>query len=471
MRLAMKRSTMLRSTTMRSAWNRHLLRPSLAFCLLLAGILLPLLFSQSVSGQSVSSGAAPLAPSRANTSSSPSTSPSANITDPNAASSKVPQVVPSPPTQPLGPGSPSGDPDFDAASASVIPAPPDPPSVWTRGTHIIAPCTVAPQIDGRLNDACWKTATHVRGFYRNGGGKPSAQQTEIWICADRTHLYVAFHCLDSQPGLIRSSMTQRNGNIGRDDFVGFDIDSQGTRHGFSTFIANARGTQLEILEGGTADNITWAGDWKAATQRTKNGWNCEMAIPFALMRYPKGATSFGMVFYRLIGRETSLQSWPYIPAAGVDNATEPQFLDTFTGIAPPFYAPRPIFLPYTLVTGGTGNSARTGLDIKYPLSTTITGVGTLYPDFQTIEQDVTNINFSYNEKLLTDRRPFFAEGSSFLPDQDMFYSRRVGTVDGGLKVVGKQGATTVGLLTTASRGNDAQSAAVLNLQQDIGLYS
>ncbi|MGI4787648.1 MAG: DUF5916 domain-containing protein [Janthinobacterium lividum] len=376
-----------------------------------------------------------------------------------------------PPTQQPGPGSPGGDPTFDAASESIIAPPPVPPSVWTRSTFQLAPCTVAPRIDGHLDDACWKSAMHVRGFYRYGGGKPSAQQTEIWICADRTHLYVAFHCLDSQPNLIQSSMTQRNGNLGRDDFVGFDIDSQGSRHGYSTFITTARGTQFELLEGGTADNITWAGDWKAATQRTKNGWTCEMAIPFALMRYPRGATSFGIVFYRLIGRETSLQSWPYMPPAGVDNATEPQFLNSFAGIAPPFYAPRPTFLPYTLVTGGTGNSARTGLDIKYPLSTTLTGVGTLYPDFQTIEQDVTNINFSYNEKLLTDRRPFFAEGSSFLPDQDMFYSRRVGTVDGGLKVVGKQGATTIGLLTTASSGNDAQSAAVLNLQQDIGLYS
>ena len=45
--------------------------------------------------------------------------------------------------------------------------------------------------------------------------------------------------------------------------------------------------------------------------------------------------------------------------------------------------------------------------------TTLTGVATIKPDFQTIEQDVTGINFSYTEKLLTDRRPFFAEGSEF----------------------------------------------------------
>ncbi len=389
--------------------------------------------------------------------------------------STVPQVVPTPPTVPAAPGSPAGSPDgtlsAGEADGEAIAAPPAPPAVWARQTFAVAPCPQPPKIDGRLDDSCWKTATVGRGFYRYGGGTPSQQQTAVFICADQTHLYVAFRCLDDHPELIQSSMTQRNGNLGHDDFVGMDIDSQGSRHGFSTFIVTARGAQLELLEGGTADNITWAGDWKTATQRTKHGWTCEIAIPFALMRYPRGTTSFGMVMYRQIGRETSLQGWPYIPPAGVDNATEPQYLSTFTGISPPFIAPRPTFLPYTLVSAGTANSAREGVDIKYPISTTLTGVGTLFPDFQTIEQDVTNINFSYNEKLLTDRRPFFAEGSSFLPDQDLFYSRRVSAVDGGLKVVGKQNATTIGFLTTAARGTAAQSAGVLNVQQDIGLYS
>jgi len=355
--------------------------------------------------------------------------------------------------------------------AGSIAAPATPPAVWARQTFSVATCAEPPRIDGTLDDLCWRSATRASGFYRYGGGIASAQQTEAWICADRTHLYFAFHCLDSRPDLIRTSMTQRNGNTNHDDFIGMDIDSQGSRHGFSTFIVTARGTQYETLEGGTADNITWAGDWKTAVKRTKDGWNCEISIPYALLRYPRGAKAFGMVLYRQIGRETSLQSWPYMPPAGVDNSTEPQYLNTFTGISPPFFTPRPIFLPYTLVTGGTGNTVRGGLDIKYPLSTTLTGVGTIYPDFQTIEQDVTDINFSYNEKLLNDRRPFFAEGSSFLPDQDLFYSRRITAVDGGLKIVGKQGATTLGLLTTGAQGDNSQSSAVVNLQQDLGLYS
>ena len=374
----------------------------------------------------------------------------------------LPQVVPTPLTQAV--------PEEEADDAVPVPAD---PAAWTRQTHTVAPCAQPPLIDGRLNDACWKTATKANGFFRYGGGRaaPAAEQTQAFLCADKTHLYLAFRCLDDHPEQIKASETVRNGSVYRDDFVGVDIDSQNSRRGYSAFIVTPRGTQAETLEGGTADNITWAGDWKAAVQRTKRGWTCEMAIPFALLRYGRGAKAFGMVLYRQIARQTGLQGWPYLPPAVNDGSSEPQYLDEFTGFAPPFYTPRPTFLPYTLVSGGTGNSARTGVDIKYPLSTTLTGVGTLFPDFQTIEQDVTNINFSYTEKLLTDRRPFFAEGAGFLPPTDLFYSRRIGAVDEGIKVAGKQGGATVGFLGSNTNGPDAQDSLALNLAQDIGLYS
>ncbi len=381
----------------------------------------------------------------------------------------VPQVVPTAPGQQAGTSQALTE---DELGDEAVPVPTD-PAVWARQNFVVAPCAVPPVMDGKLNDPCWKTATRADGFFRYGGGHapPAGEQTQAWVCADKTHLYFAFRCLDDHPELIKAGETQRNGNIFHDDYVGIDIDSQNNRRGFSSFFVSARGTQAEQLEGGTADNITWAGDWTSAARRTKRGWTCEMAIPFALMRYSRGAKAFGMVLYRQLGRETSLQGWPYMPPAGVDNATEPQYLDEFTGFAPPFFTPRPTFLPYTLVTGGTGNSARTGLDIKYPLSTTLTGVGTVYPDFQTIQQDVTNINFSYNEKLLTDYRPFFAEGAGFLPSTDLFYSRRIGAVDQGVKVAGKQGDLAVGLLGSNTSGTTPQDSIAFNLAKDIGLYS
>ena len=389
-------------------------------------------------------------------------------TPPHGAQSR-PQVVRTPPTvtQPnvVNNGAAPGD-----GLPATIASPPTPPA-WVRQTILLALCTVPPKMDGTLSDPCWRTATHAAGFFRLGGTAAIApgDQTEAWLCADRTHLYLAFHCLDSRPALIHASQIQRNGSIGEDDFFGVDIDSQNNRHGFSTFRVTARGTQAESIEGGTADNITWAGDWKAAARRTRDGWTGEMSIPFALLRYPKGASAFGIDLFRKLARESSVENWPYLPPDGTNNET--LYIHEFTGLHPSFFTPRPIFLPYTLFTGGVGSAGRVGLDIKYPLSTTLTGVAALFPDFQTIEQDVTNINFSYTEKLLTDRRPFFAEGSGFLPYRDLFYSRRIGIFDGGLKVAGKQGDTSIGALATDARGANAQNAAVLAVNHDFDLFS
>lgn len=378
-----------------------------------------------------------------------------------------PQVVPTPPTvvQP----SIANDAGNNVL-ASSIPSPPT-PAAWARQTIPIAPCPTPPKVDGGLDDACWRTATRASGFYRLGGTAPiqPGDQTEAWICADAAHLYLAFHCLDSHPGLIHAGQIQRDGSIGEDDFFGVDIDSQNNHHGLSTFRVTPRGTQVENIEGGTADNITWAGDWKAATRRTRDGWTGEMSIPFALLRYPRGASAFGLDLFRKLARESSAENWPYLPPDGNNN--EPVYIHEFTGLHPSFFTPRPIFLPYTLLTGGAGSAGRVGVDIKYPLSTTLTGVATIKPDFQTIEQDVTNINFSYTEKLLSDRRPFFAEGAGFLPYRDLFYSRRIGVLDGGLKVAGKQGDTSLGLLATDTRGPDAENAAVLAVNRDLGLFS
>lgn len=345
------------------------------------------------------------------------------------------------------------------------------PALWASVSIPIARCLHPPKIDGRIDDPAWATATHVAGFYPYGGTAPiaSAEQTEAWVCADRTRLYIAFRCLS--PGPIRASETARNGDFTHDDFVGVDIDSEDTHTGYSTFMVNARGTQYQTLEGGTAQNITWAGDWVAATHITRDGYTAEMAIPFALMRYRRGASAFGLLLYRQVHGQIALEGWPYVPLAGANNQGEPLYMAQATDLAPAFYAPRPIYLPYMLASAGEGSAVREGIDIKAPISTTLTGVASFNPDFETIEQEVENINFSYTPKLLTDNRPFFAEGAAFLPDEDLFYSRQIGQFAEGLKLVGKQENTTIGLLGTNSSGTDGDGALALNLRQDLGPLS
>lgn len=352
-----------------------------------------------------------------------------------------------------------------------IPTPTSPAGPWNRISVKVEPCQNSPKIDGILDDACWKTATHAQGFYRSGGTLPIENQTEAWLCTDKDHLYVAFHCIDNQPQLIKSSETQRDsGGIWSDDIVYLDIDSQGRHRSNSSFVVNARGTQTAYLEGGTADNITWAGNWKAGARRVKDGWVAEISIPFALMRYPKGTTSFGLGLFRHISRETSDQTWPYLPREGWENdyRLETQYLNEITGINPPFYAPHPVVLPYVLAYNGENGAVRQGMDIKYPLSTSVTSLATIHPDFQTIEQDVTDVSFSYTEKYMSDRRPFFAEGRGYFPYQDLFYSRRVQDIDSGVKVISKQNGTSAGFLGTINQGGNSDSNFAMAMMHDIG---
>ncbi|HEX5324969.1 MAG TPA: DUF5916 domain-containing protein [Capsulimonadaceae bacterium] len=340
-------------------------------------------------------------------------------------------------------------------------------TVWKREEISIPLCSKPPKIDGALDDDCWKNTAHAEQFFRFTS--PVVQQTEAWITADSSHLYVAFRCMDSDPRAIRAMETQRNGNTWVDDYVCVDIDSQNERHSFSQFIVTARGTQNENLEGGTADNITWAGDWHAATQRDKDGWTCEVSIPFALLRYPRGSRSFGIQLERKLARETTSEFWPDRPSASQTNPVE--YFGELTDIDPVFYRPQPIFLPYTLVSAGEGNSTKAGLDIKYPLTSGLTGLATFHPDFGTVEQSVTGISFSYSQKFIQDQRPFFAEGSGFFPYSDIFYSPSISNVDAGLKVTGKEGATSIGALSTVTNGAAFQRASVLSLQHDLNPLS
>lgn len=344
-----------------------------------------------------------------------------------------------------------------------------------RQSFTLPTTKMPPKIDGELSDVCWKDALKAGDFARFGSSTPVSQKTEAWATTDGKTLYVAFYCHDTQPEQIRASETQRgSGAVYGDDHITVLIDSQHLHRGLSAFSINPIGTLYHTLEGGTADNITWAGDWKGVSKRVADGWVCELAIPFGLMRHPAKSKVFGMQLIRAMTRESNFTIWPAVPS-------DSQTLSLLAQTAPdiqlaqpmPDVAPKPVFLPYTFATARpSGQSGRVGMDIKYPFSTTLTGLMAINPDFQTIEQNVASVNFSYNEQFVADRRPFFAEGSEFLPNPELFYSQRIQQFDTGVKVVGRDGATSVGLVASQARStkNDRDNMAV-SVKQALGLYS
>ena len=99
-------------------------------------------------------------------------------------------------------------------------------------------------------------------------------------------------------------------------------------------------------------------------------------------------------------------------------------------------------------------TARAGADVRYEVTPQLRLIGTANPDFENIEQAVEGIDFSYGERYVSDRRPFFSEGGNVYRLGRLFHSRRIMDMDGGLKLFGKIGKnTSVGTLGTYHRNN------------------
>lgn len=295
----------------------------------------------------------------------------------------------------------------------------------------LAAVTVAPPpvIDGALDDPCWSIATHVEGFYFSQENRPETERTEAWICVDSGHVYAAFYCHDSNPETILAQQTQRGGMLDRDDYVSLHIDSTRRLVDHYSFRVSANGTQHDTIPDSGSGNIAWRGDWRGAARRVPDGYTVEMAIPYAILRYPRGQTAFGIAFGRNLEREEEGSIWPVM-----HDRFEERLMAVLAPLDLPPQVNRPTILPYAIFRAdGDGATVQSGLDVKHTFANGTTALFTANPDFANVEDVVDTIAFSYTPRFLGETRPFFAEGSGLFPDSTALNTRRIPDVAAGLK--------------------------------------
>lgn len=299
-----------------------------------------------------------------------------------------------------------------------------------------------PVIDGDLSDLCWQEAAKADRFTDALYGNLVQDQTIAYLGYDEKYIYVAFYAYDSQPQGIIARETKRGSRPRGEDIVAFSIDCFHT-HKFrdrSFFIVNPLGTQFAQLAGGRGTKLEWEGAWKASAKIVKDGWTAEMAIPWAILNYPlvKSPTTCGINFDRFHQR-TKIHSW-------WSNVGPQEFLELdghWVGIQFPPFRPQLSLLPFLIPgwqkKGGLG--WRSGMDLRATLTPSLTLVGTINPDFENVEGSVEGIDFSYSERFVPDRRPFFLEGTNIYQSGSIagryFHSRRIPSFDLGLNLYGK----------------------------------
>lgn len=340
-------------------------------------------------------------------------------------------------------------------------------------------------IDGVMEEAIWQTAEVADGFvmYQPDNGKVIAPEKKSLVRVAYGHdgLYVFAELHDDQPDKILKEITQRD-NVGVADMFGVFINGFNDGQQDFQFFVSASGVQMDRLA--TEDNevapdnfgqdFSWDAIWDSAVKLTAYGWNVEMKIPYAALRFPDTPVqTWGINFYRGIRRDRQHYTWNPISFDIKLTRTQNGLLAGLENLKPPT---RLFFIPYTSYyheegPNGAGDDFKAGLDIKYGINESFTLDAILVPDFGQTKYDNLILNLSPYEQQFAENRPFFTEGTDLFNKGGMFYSRRIGAApsfgyqayDGATETLDEP--STVNLLNAikvSGRTNNGLGIGVLN---------
>lgn len=310
-----------------------------------------------------------------------------------------------------------------------------------------------PTIDGVLDEEVWATAAVAQGFVQfvPEFGEASPFRTVVLVGYTAEALYVAFRCFDPEPDRLAAAITSRDGELDKDDAVAVLLDTFHNRRTAYYFATNLLGVQADgkVADNGRTIDEKWDAAWESASTPSTDGWTAEFSIPLQMLRFKSGDdVSWGLNFFRFVPRrlETSVWSGPgesewrvssFGTLSGLD--VRPQELKRFA------------LIPYGLVAAESGGEVETkvGGDIRLRISSELSADATINPDFALIEADVEEINLTRFELFVPEKRPFFLEGLEMY-DQRLrqFYTRRIGDIAWGGKLVGKLGGFDVATLVS-----------------------
>jgi hypothetical protein len=308
---------------------------------------------------------------------------------------------------------------------------------------------VAPAIDGRTDDAVWRAAPAFSEFVEfdpQPGGDPR-YRTEFQVAYDDENLYVFVRAFDPHPDSIMRALSRRDMR-GPSDQLKIIIDSYNDERTGFQFAVNPDGVKRDFaVYDDTREDGSWNGIWDVATVVDSLGWTAEYLIPLSQLRYADAPThTFGFGIWRDIERHRERVSWPAYSVTANGFMSQLGKLHGIAGIT----SSRPLELtPYTVTknvsraSDGGGfervQQIAVGGDLKYGITPNATLDLTVNPDFGQVEADPAVLNLSAFETFLSERRPFFVEGTGLYQfqlncyivvdcstNEGLFYSRRIG---------------------------------------------
>jgi len=426
-----------------------------------------------------------LAGTRQDAGSSPGSAQQSSATG-NSSPSSVQKTPPSPDSPPPGPPqtvAPSNQ--YPPASAQEPEPPVKDPMVQPAARPEIAPPVLsiprlerAPALDDFLSmqpqgEIALRMAK-VTGFTQRNphDGEAVSEPTDAYLGYDQKNFYAVFVCFDD-PRKVRARLSRRE-DIFDDDQVEVILDTFHDRRRAYAFQATPLGVQWDAIwteasreeEASAHFDTSFDTVWDSKGKVTSRGFIVWMAIPFKSLRFPANRQQqWGIILYRGITRKTEDSFWPHISYTVEGRLGQEATLNGLEGISPG----RAIeLIPYGVMRGFRALDTRDfsnpyfqkatvqgqpGMDAKFVFQDHFTLDLTANPDFSQVESEDPQITVNQRYAVyFPEKRPFFLENEDFFrTPMNLFFTRNIGDPSAGIRLTGKDGPYSLGVMTADDR--------------------
>jgi len=314
----------------------------------------------------------------------------------------------------------------------------------------------------------------VTGFTQRNphDGEAVSEPTEAYLGYDQKNLYVVFVCFDD-PKKVRARMSRRE-DIYDDDQVEIILDTFHDRRRAYAFQTTPLGVQWDAIwteasrEEETQSHFDTSFDtvWNSRGKVTSRGFVVWMEIPFKSLRFPATKVQeWGVILYRGITRKTEDSFWPHITFKVEGRLGQAATLDGLEGISPGHNIE---LIPYGLMRGFRALDTRdfqnpyfqkatvqgaAGMDAKFVIRDHFTIDATVHPDFSQVESEDPQITVNQRYAVyFPEKRPFFLENEDFFRSpMNLFFTRNIGDPSAGIRLTGKDGPYSVGVMSADDR--------------------
>ena len=363
-------------------------------------------------------------------------------------------------------------------------------------------------IDGVIDESVWSHAARLNGFsqYQPVDGRPAEEPTEVLVWYSSEAIYFGIKAREIHGDVVRATRANRD-DIASEDQVQILLDTDNSRNLAFLFGVNPLGVQQDgtrsaQFAGGAGGGSATGGGFRSINpldgtvdlnpdyvfeskgRLIPGGYEVEVRIPFKSLRYQStDVQTWGLHILRRIQHSGYQDTWaPAIRAAAnflAQSGTLEGLHDMHRGLvleATPTLTARADGSPRSGAGIKYDSQADVGADVKWGVKQDLSLNATINPDFSQVEADVGQVVLNERFALFyPEKRPFFLDGLELFdaPNQ-LIYTRRIVSPNGGLKLAGKLAGANVAAMVVQDdeafswNGDSKPVFGIARLRRDFG---